>query len=95
MEKLLKPRVNLISAKGVVEKIRTVKDNDEVDLIRRAASLADDAVTLAIQESKPGKSEFEIAWVIEKFLRENGAVGVAFDTIVATGANSAKPHHRA
>ena len=95
MEKLLKPRVNLISAKGVVEKIRSVKDNDEVDLIRRAASLADDAVTLAIQESKPGKSEFEIAWVIEKFLRENGADGVAFDTIVATGANSAKPHHRA
>ena len=66
-----------------------------MDLIRRAASLADDAVTLAIQESKPGKSEFEIAWVIEKFLRENGADGVAFDTIVATGANSAKPHHRA
>tara|TARA_B100001245_G_scaffold61740_1_gene42765 strand:- start:1784 stop:2848 length:1065 start_codon:yes stop_codon:yes gene_type:complete len=95
MEKLLKPRVNLISSKGVVEKIRSVKDNDEVDLIRRAASLADDAVTLAIQESKPGKSEFEIAWVIEKFLRENGADGVAFDTIVATGANSAKPHHRA
>lgn len=95
MEKLLNPRVNLISSKGVVEKIRSVKDNDEVDLIRRAASLADDAVTLAIQESKPGKSEFEIAWVIEKFLRENGADGVAFDTIVATGANSAKPHHRA
>ena len=95
MEKLLRPRVNLISSEGVVEKIRSVKDNDEVDLIRRAASLADDAVTLAIQESKPGKSEFEIAWVIEKFLRENGADGVAFDTIVATGANSAKPHHRA
>ena len=95
MEKLLNPRVNLISSKGVVEKIRSVKDNGEVDLIRRAASLADDAVTLAIQESKPGKSEFEIAWVIEKFLRENGADGVAFDTIVATGANSAKPHHRA
>ena len=95
MEKLLNPRVNLISSKGVVEKIRSIKDNDEVDLIRRAASLADDAVTLAIQESKPGKSEFEIAWVIEKFLRENGADGVAFDTIVATGANSAKPHHRA
>ena len=95
MEKLLKPRVNLISSKGVVEKIRSVKDNDEVDLIRRAASLADDAVTLAIQESKPGKSEFEIAWVREKFLRENGADGVAFDSIVATGANSAKPHHRA
>ena len=71
MEKLLKSRVNLIPSKGVVEKIRSVKDNHEVDLIRRAASLADDAVTLSIQESKPGKSEFEIAWVIEKFLSEN------------------------
>ena len=95
LEKLLNPRVNLIPSKEVVEKIRAVKDKDEVDLIRKTASLADDAVTFAIKESKPGKSEFEIAWVIEKFLRENGADGVAFDTIVATGANSAKPHHRA
>jgi Xaa-Pro aminopeptidase len=93
--KLLNPRVNLIPSEGVVEKIRSVKDKDEVELIRKAASLADDAVTFGIKESRPGKSEFEIAWVIEKFLRENGADGVAFDTIVATGANSAKPHHRA
>ena len=95
MEKLLNPRVNLIPSEGVVEKIRSVKDKDEIDLIRKAACLADEAVTFAIKESQPGKSEFEIAWVIEKFLRENGADGVAFDTIVATGANSAKPHHRA
>jgi len=92
---LLTDRTKLISTNGMVEKIRSIKDKNEIDFIKDAACLADKAIVHALDLIRPGISESDIAWVIEKFLKENGADDIAFDTIVATGTNSSKPHHRA
>ena len=95
ISELLTERTKLVPTSGVIEKIRSIKDENEIDLIKSAASLADRAIVHALDLVEPGISEFDIAWTIEKFLKENGADDIAFDTIVATGANSSKPHHRA
>ena len=92
---LLTETTKLSPTNGVVEKIRSIKDKEEIDFIKIAASLADKAIVNAIDLLGPGISESDIAWGIEKFLKENGADDIAFDTIVATGTNSSKPHHRA
>ena len=95
ISELLTARTKLIPTNGVVEKFRSIKDENEIDFIENAACLADRAIVHALDLVEPDISESDIAWVIEKFLRENGADDIAFDTIVATGANSSKPHHRA
>lgn len=78
---------------GVVEGLRQVKDAAEIERITRAVRLADRAMEHAFATARPGMSERELAWSIERFMRENGAEAVAFDTIVAAGENSARPHH--
>lgn len=95
IKKLVGDQLDLLPTTGLIEKIRAIKDKYEIGQIKRAASLADEAITYALKVVVPGNTEAEIAWIIEKFLRENGADGLAFDTIVATGTNSSKPHHRA
>jgi len=94
VSEILNERTKLVPTRGVIEKIRSIKDENEIDLIKSAASLADMAITYALNLLESGISESEIAWSIEKFLKENGADDIAFDTIVATGVNSSKPHHR-
>ena len=95
ISELLTARTKLIPTNGVVEKFRSIKDENEIDFIENAACLADRAIVHALDLVEPDISESDIAWVIEKFLKENGADDIAFDTIVATGTNSSKPHHRA
>jgi Xaa-Pro aminopeptidase len=88
--------VALLATEGVVETIRMVKDAAELAKIAHAVALADDAIDYAAREVlRPGVTEREIAWAIEKRMRGRGADGLAFDTIVAGGPNAAMPHHRA
>jgi Xaa-Pro aminopeptidase len=96
LEKALADRkVTLVPTEGLVEQIRMVKDTDELLKIRRAVALADDALDHVSQNVlRPGLSERQVAWEIEKRMRECGADGPAFDTIVASGPNAALPHHR-
>ena len=82
-------------AEGVVENLRTTKDENEIELLETAVNLADSAMEQALQSVHPGVTEIEVAKVIEAALRELGADAVAFDTIVGAGANGAMPHHRA
>ncbi len=95
LNEILTERTTLMPTNGVIEKIRSIKDKSEIDFIKDAALLADKAIVQALDLLEPGISESDVAWGIEKFLKENGADGIAFDTIVATGVNSSKPHHRA
>lgn len=83
----------LVPAKGVVLGLRAVKEDAELDAIRRAASVTNAAYERLAQESIVGRAEAEVAWWMEQTLREEGAEGLAFPVIVGSGPNAALPHH--
>ncbi len=87
--------VKWVPCEDVVGKIRSVKSPEELQAIRQAISLADEAFQHFCQIVRPGMSEKEAAWEIETFMRTHGADKVAFDLIVASGPNGALPHARA
>ncbi len=84
----------LIPTTGMVESIRAVKEPEELKFIEKAVKLADAAFDHAKSVLRPGVSEKDVAWKLEKFLRENGSGSMPFDVIVASGPNSALPHAR-
>ncbi|MBN1659227.1 MAG: aminopeptidase P family protein [Anaerolineae bacterium] len=83
-----------VPVKQVVEKVRAVKDGDEIEAIRRSVALTDAALAHFLEVLEPGMTERQAAWEIEKYMREHGASKVAFDLIVAAGPNGALPHAR-
>ncbi|MGQ9715720.1 MAG: M24 family metallopeptidase [Anaerolineae bacterium] len=84
--------VQWVPTQGLVERLRAVKDPEEVAAIRRAVALADDVLEDVLPTLRPGVTEREVAWRLESAMRERGAEKVSFDLIVASGPNSAKPH---
>ncbi len=90
----LDPPPELLPTSGVVESLRAVKDEAEIERLKQAASLAEAALRQAKELLRPGLREKEVAWELEKFLRENGSEGLPFEIIVASGPNSALPHAR-
>jgi Xaa-Pro aminopeptidase len=78
---------------ATVESLRAVKTAEELAAIGAAARLTDETVAQMPRLARPGVSERAVAWELEKFMREAGAEAVAFDIIVASGPNSALPHH--
>lgn len=79
--------------KGLIENIRVIKDSEELKNIKLACSLTDKTFTHIKSLIKIGVSEKQIAWEMEKFIKDTGGE-LAFDTIVAFGENSAVPHHK-
>jgi len=84
--------VELVAASGMVEKLRAVKSQEEVALIRAAAALADRALSHIVTLMRPGARERELALEGEFLMRREGAEAAAFDVIVASGPRSALPH---
>ena len=82
----------LKATEGLVEALRMIKEPEELATIKRAVDLTDRAFGHFCAVVKPGITEKEAAWIIEKFMRENGAERLAFNSIVAAGPNSALPH---
>lgn len=78
---------------ATVEPHRAIKSSEELALIRRAAGITDKTISLFPQMALPGRTEREVAWDLEKTMRELGADRPGFDIIVASGPNSALPHH--
>jgi Xaa-Pro aminopeptidase len=78
---------------GMVETLREAKTPEEVAAIRRALTLTEETLGEVAQTLAPGRTESQVAWEIERRLREKGAEGLAFPPIVAAGPNSARPHH--
>jgi Xaa-Pro aminopeptidase len=78
---------------GLVEGLRQRKTEAELDIMRRALALTESVLRQVAADLVPGLTERQLAWEIEKRLREGGAEGVAFPPIVAAGPNSARPHH--
>lgn len=83
----------LTSTSGVIEKLRVVKDDSEILLVKAACEIATQAFLDVIQSIAVGQSERTIRDALERRMRDLGADDVAFESIVASGANSAIPHH--
>ncbi len=88
------PEADLVPTEHLVEGLRRVKDAGEVARIRAACALADDALAELAPTLARRPTEREFALRLELAMREGGASGTSFDTIVAAGPNGAKPHVR-
>ena len=81
-----------VRTEGLLTRLRRVKDEAELDAIRRAAALTDRAYEHALTRVTPGVREVELALAIETFVRTHGGEAMAFDVIVASGPRGAMPH---
>ena len=79
---------------AVVERLRAVKDDAELARIEVAAQIADAALAAVQPMLRPGTTETQIQYALDDAIRAAGASGPAYDTIVASGPNSALPHAR-
>jgi Xaa-Pro aminopeptidase len=86
--------LKLVPTTGIVEQLRSIKEPEELRFIKKAVALADAVFEQAKAIIRPGITEKEAAWEIEKFLRQEGSEGTPFEIIVASGPNSALPHAR-
>jgi len=84
----------LVKLGRAVESLRAVKDDDEIALLREACAVADRAFTRLLPSLRPGRTEKEVGRELEALMLEEGGDGPSFETIVASGPNSAVPHHR-
>lgn len=85
-------RVNLMETENIIEAQRVIKDEMEIKYIERACAITDKCFEYLKSFIKIGMTEKEIAFEIERFFKTNGADGVSFDPIVASGHNSSMPH---
>lgn len=86
--------VELVPLENVMANIRKVKDDHEIDLIRKSVAVAEEAFEAIRSEIKPGLTENYLAGLLIFELRSRGASDSSFPVIVASGANSALPHYR-
>jgi Xaa-Pro dipeptidase len=85
--------VPLTPLTGLVENLRMIKDDSEVDALRQACAITDGAFAAVIETLRPGVTEQDVAWALQSLMRDRGAEALAFDSIVAFGPHSAIPHH--
>lgn len=86
--------LELVATQGRVEAQRALKDEDEVEAIRRASLLADRSLERLLAEEWVGRTEVELARRLRVLVLESGGDDVAFDVIVGSGPNGALPHAR-
>jgi Xaa-Pro aminopeptidase len=84
--------LGLVPLDNVVESLRTIKEPEEIAWIQKAAEIGDRAFEDISGKLKTGMTEKEIAWALEKFMRENGSGSMPFEIIVGAGPNGALPH---
>jgi Xaa-Pro aminopeptidase len=85
-------KLELVPLTGVVERLRAVKSPEEIAKIRAAVLLNEQVFERVYPTIRPGMSETAVALALDNTMREMGAESPSFETIVAFGANSAKPH---
>jgi Xaa-Pro aminopeptidase len=85
-------RAELVAVKGLVEKMRIVKDEGEIELIAAATKIADEAFEALLAGGLEGRTERELALALEYDMRLRGAESPSFDSIVAGGPHGALPH---
>ncbi|MCM3638686.1 Xaa-Pro peptidase family protein [Sporosarcina luteola] len=85
-------KAELVPVSNVVEKLRMIKNESEMAILKIAAEIADSAFKHILTFIKPGRTEIEIANELEFHMRKLGATSSSFDMIVASGVRSALPH---
>ncbi len=84
--------LELVPRRGLVERLRAVKEEGELTTIREAARITDKAYAALADERFVGRTERDVAWRMDQLLHELGGHAVAFETHVNAGANGAMPH---
>jgi len=82
----------LVSTQNLVEDLRVVKDAAELDVLRYAAKIVDDALAVVAAEGFVGRTERAVAWDLETAIRDAGGEGSSFAPIVAAAQRGARPH---
>ena len=82
---------NFVETESIIEKQRMIKDKEEIREMQKAAEITDDCFSYILTYIKPGMTEKQIADEIENYFRRR-TDGLAFETIVASGENTSKPH---
>lgn len=85
---------NLVICSKEINACRMVKDAGELEKLRRAEAIGDAAFSQILDYIRPGRTEAEIALELEYAMKKEGASGLSFDTIVASGKHSSMPHAR-
>ena len=88
-------KLRLKNTVGLAERLRQVKDENEIRLIREAVELGASLLDVAVKVIRPGVAETDVAAELEYVARKRGAEAMSFETIVAGGKRSALPHGRA
>ena len=91
-ETLREAGLELVPRRGVVEALRAVKDEGELDRIRKAAAISDRVYERLAEERFTGRAESELVWRVQELLHEEGADAPGFDAIVAAGPTGSVPH---
>lgn len=85
-------KAELVPLSGAVEKLRMIKSESEIAILKKAAEISDAAFSHILTFIRPGITEIEIANELEFHMRKLGATSSSFDMIVASGVRSALPH---
>lgn len=81
-----------VRAEGVLNQLRLIKDEAEIETLKKAAQLADEGVKIGVHALKEGVTETEVLAVIEYELKKKGIQGMSFSTMVLFGEKSGEPH---
>jgi Xaa-Pro aminopeptidase len=88
------PGVELHALDDALASLRIRKTPEEVDAIGRACALTDACFAHLVEFARPGMTELQVAWELERWFREHGAEGLAFESLVLAGPRAAMPHGR-
>lgn len=83
----------LIQSASFVNDLREIKDDNEINTIKKAVNISDNCFTHLLDYIKPGITEWDIAVEIDYYYKKHGCRRNSFDSIVASGAGSAMPHY--
>jgi len=84
--------LELVPRRGLVERLREVKDSAELAAVRRSAVILNDAFARLSEEPFVGRSERDLVWRMAELMHEGGADDAAFSTVVGSGPTGASPH---
>ena len=87
------PGVELAEIGSLISDLRLIKDEAEIDLLRRAQAITVAAFVDVSARIVAGMTEKQVAWELEQAVRAHGGEGMGFSTIVGAGTNGARPHH--
>lgn len=87
------PNIIFLEGNNILKKLRTIKDEDEANLIRKANIITNYGLNAILDNLKPGLKEYQIESYFDQAIKFNGATGYSFPTIAASGINSTCLHY--